>query len=64
VDILTAASTDCRLSGDLRQRLATVRELAARITRNTVMAPSTDADQGNAAMTPSRLAGIRNEILL
>lgn len=38
VDILTAASTDCRMSKDLRQRLAAVREHAERITRNTALA--------------------------
>ena len=35
VDILTAASTDCRMSLDLRQRLAAVRERTERIARNT-----------------------------
>lgn len=35
VDVLTPASTDCPMSGNLAQRLAAVRELAERITRNT-----------------------------
>lgn len=35
VDILTAASTDCRMSQGLRARLTAVRERAERISRNT-----------------------------
>jgi hypothetical protein len=38
VDILTAASADCRMSLDLRQRLSAVRERAERIARNTEVA--------------------------
>ena len=39
IDILTAASTDCRMARDLRRRLAAVRERAERITRNTDTRP-------------------------
>jgi hypothetical protein len=37
VQILVAAFTDCRMSLDLRQRLAAVKERAERIVRNTEM---------------------------
>jgi hypothetical protein len=35
VTILDAAFVDCRMSQDLRERLAAVKERAVRITRNT-----------------------------
>ena len=39
VQILTAAAVDCRMSLDLRQRLAAVKERAERIVRNTEISP-------------------------
>jgi len=62
VTILTAASTDCRMSDDLRQRLAAVKERAERITRNTEL-PSTPRATGSVQIPTIHLNGTSGEVL-
>jgi hypothetical protein len=62
VDILTAASTDCRMSVDLRQRLAAVRERAERITRNTALTNTPGATR-HVRIPTIHLNGTSGEVL-
>lgn len=62
VDILTAASTDCRMSLDLRQRLTAVRERAERIARNTEVEPE-NSHEGRVRIPTIHLNGTSGEVL-